>query len=97
MLIVDTYRVGPRKDVARFSLPTHRLPSTISSLNTQAFLHLVSRSAGELSFGDSYDGGWFTRDLIQAIYEIRNREDFPVQVPDNSRDRRPVFGVEGAR
>ena len=86
MLIVDTYRVGPGLIIPRFGLP---YPQTVFHnlfLEHKGLLHLVSRSEDELAFGDAYDGGWFTRNLVEAIYEIRPREDFPRQVPDPDRD-----------
>lgn len=86
ILIVDTYRVGPGLIIPRFGLP---YPQTVFHnlfLEHKGLLHLVSRSEDELAFGDAYDGGWFTRNLVEAIYEIRPREDFPKQVPDPDRD-----------
>ena len=38
----------------------------------EGFLHLASASPGEVAFGDSADGGWFTHALVGAI----NSEDY---------------------
>ena len=87
MLIVDTYRIGPAVIFPRFSLP---YPQTVFHnlfFEHKGFLHLASKeSQNKFAFGDVYDGGWFTRALITSIYEIREREDFPTQVPTPSFD-----------
>ena len=88
LLIVDTYRVGPALNVPRFGLPYPQTAFHNLFFGHKGMLHLVSRSEDELSFGDGYSGGWFTRVLVEAMYEIRPREDFPPQVPDNSRNRK---------
>lgn len=88
MLIVDTYRLGPAIPVARFGLPYPQTTFHNLFLEHEGLLHLVSKSEDELSFGDGPEGGWFTRALIESIYEIREREDFPPQVPDNGQHRK---------
>ena len=88
MLIVDTYRVGPALNVPRFGLPYPQTTFHNLFFEHKGLLHLVSRSEDEFSFGDGFGGGWFTRALVEAMYEIREREDFPPQVPNNSRDRK---------
>lgn len=88
MLIIDTYRIGPAKNVPRFGLPYPQTTFHNLFLEHKGVLRLVSRSKDELSFADAYSGGWFTRTLVETIYEIREREDFPSQVPNNNRDRK---------
>lgn len=88
MLIVDTYRFGPGIIGPRFSLPYPQTTFHNLFLQHKGLLYLASRAEAELAFGDSFDGGWFTRALVDSIYEIRDREDFPVQVPDNGRQRK---------
>lgn len=88
MLIVDTYRLGPAVLIPRFGLPYPQTTFHNLFLEHKGFLHLVSKSEDEFAFGDGSDGGWFTRALIESIYEIRKREDFPPQVPNNGRDRK---------
>ncbi len=87
MLIIDTYRLGPVVQIPRFGLPYPQTSFYNLFLEHEGFLYLVSKSENELSFGDGSDGGWFTRALIESIYEIRRREDFPSQVPDNGERR----------
>ena len=88
MLIVDTYRVGPALNVPRFGLPYPQTTFHNLFFEHKGLLHLVSRSEGEFSFGDGFGGGWFTRAFVEAMYEIREREDFPPQVPNNNQDRK---------
>ena len=87
MLIIDTYRLGPAVQIPRFGLPYPQTSFYNLFLEHEGFLYLVSKSENELSFGDGSDGGWFTRALVESIYEIRRREDFPSQVPDNGEYR----------
>ena len=87
MLIIDTYRLGPVVQIPRFGLPYPQTSFYNLFLEHEGFLYLVSKSENELSFGDGSDGGWFTRALVESIYEIRRREDFPLQVPDNGEYR----------
>ena len=87
MLIVDTYRLGPTVRIPRFGLPYPQTAFYNLFLEHKGFLYLVGKSENELSFGDGSDGGWFTRALVESIYEIRKREDFPPQVPDNGEHR----------
>lgn len=86
-LIIDTYRLGPVVRIPRFGLPYPQTSFYNLFLQHKGFLYLVSKSENELSFGDGSDGGWFTRALVESIYEIRRREDFPPQVPDNGEHR----------
>ena len=88
MFIVDTYRLGPAILIPRFGLPYPQTTFHNLFLEHKGFLHLVSKSEDEFAFGDGSDGGWFTRALIESIYEIRKREDFPPQVPDNREGRK---------
>lgn len=88
MFIVDTYRLGPAILIPRFGLPYPQTTFHNLFLEHKGFLHFVSKSEDEFAFGDGSDGGWFTRALIESIYEIRKREDFPPQVPNNGRDRK---------
>ena len=37
----------------------------------EGFLHIASASPGEVAFGDSQDGGWFTTGLVGTIYSHR--------------------------
>ena len=87
MLIIDTYRLGPVVQIPRFGLPYPQTSFYNLFLEHEGFLYLISKSENQLSFGDGSDGGWFTRALVESIYEIRRREDFPVQVPDNGEYR----------
>ena len=88
ILIIDTYRFGPGIIGPRFSLPYPQTTFHNLFLEHKGLLHLASKAEADLAFGDAFDGGWFTRALIDSIYEIRDREDFPNQVPDNKGNRK---------
>lgn len=87
MLMVDTYEVGPGLVIPDYSTA---YPQTVVHnlfIEHKGLLHLMSSADDELAFADRYEGGWFTDAFIDTLYNIRENEDYPKQVPDNGPDR----------